>query len=437
MTQRRANADSLPSGFERLANFPLLSALLGRRSRRFPLGGTIPDGPFAYESASKPHPLSEMETAILVTGMTGNTGWHNAIPFNSRYAPKLPNYAGAAGGRVFPSAAGFHTSDLFFTNDSGVFHLSTRDANAQKESGIDDTFNYDDWLQRHRQYIKKISDRRLVIPREEPYVDGHNLWIANAPGSLLAIPVVNVAQHVILGLCYLVQNGYGLTDDIHREPIPGMDRFGDLIDLNALYPLSYFEQVMLGECTVEVATSCYAGALLLQAMGLGGWMYDGIDRHTILGVPNDSKAPGLGFVSQTDSRWATPNPVGLPGIFEAHCPPFFKSMDEAVDAVIQRKFGQGGPFHPDTPGPWKDSKRVRGSAVRLDPRAIELIKTMARHIFERFGKFPATLPSIYCLMYLQAHHIDLEFYDRYYSEGAYLETHASHVRDWHARDWAT
>ena len=33
-----------------LSSFPLMDALLGRRSRRFPMGGEIPDGPLAYRS---------------------------------------------------------------------------------------------------------------------------------------------------------------------------------------------------------------------------------------------------------------------------------------------------------------------------------------------------------------------------------------------------
>ena len=37
-----------------------------------------------------------------------------------KYAPKLSNYALAAGGRTFPSAAGFHTAEFFYTDDSGV-----------------------------------------------------------------------------------------------------------------------------------------------------------------------------------------------------------------------------------------------------------------------------------------------------------------------------
>jgi hypothetical protein len=35
-------------------------------------------------------------------------------------------------------------------------------------------------------------------------------------------------------------------------------------------------------------------------------------------------------------------------------------------------------------------------------------------------------------MYLQAHHLDLEFYDRFYKPGGYLRTHAIHMARWHS-----
>ena len=49
-----------------LAEFPLLAALYGRRSRRFPLGGEIPDGLLAYRSRHAALPLSELERATLM-----------------------------------------------------------------------------------------------------------------------------------------------------------------------------------------------------------------------------------------------------------------------------------------------------------------------------------------------------------------------------------
>jgi hypothetical protein len=34
-------------------------------------------------------------------------------------------------------------------------------------------------------------------------------------------------------------------------------------------------------------------------------------------------------------------------------------------------------------------------------------------------------------MYVQAHHLDLDFYDKFYNPGAYLKTHADHMKQWH------
>ena len=120
----------------------------------------------------------------------------------------------------------------------------------------------------------------------------HNTWCANVPGSTLVIPVADVAQHMILSLAYLVQNGACIYDDINNRPIPGMDRFADLVDVSAPYPLAFVEQFALTETTVEIATSCYAGALMLQALGLGGWMYDGLNAFSVLGASGDPEVPG-------------------------------------------------------------------------------------------------------------------------------------------------
>ena len=35
------------------------------------------------------------------------------------------------------------------------------------------------------------------------------------------------------------------------------------------------------------------------------------------------------------------------------------------------------------------------------------------------------------LTYLQAHHLDLEFYDHHFGPGAYLRTQADHMARWH------
>jgi hypothetical protein len=421
----------VPEGLEDVLDFPLLQALLGRRARRFSLGASLPDGPLAYTSKHAPLPLSELEQMLVLVAAGGNTGWHYAITRHARYAPHLSNYAGAAGGRTFPSAAGFHTSELFFTDDDGVYLLETRDAPALAERQADGSMDLRALLEAHRKRIRKLRDGRLYTPAEEPYMEGHNTWCANRPGSTLLIPVADVAQHTLAMLCFLVQNGFCLVDDVNGRAIPGLERFRHLVRLDAQYPLTVVDQYALTEVTAELSTSCFAGMLMLQAMGLGGWMFDGIDRHTLLGATGNPDVPGLGFRYDTDPRWALPNPTGLPGVFEAYCPPHYPDMRAAVEAFCRRKFGPGGPFHKDTPGAWRESARVRASAQVHDEDFKACVALMAQYVYDTFGKFPATVPSVFALTYLQAHHLDLDFYDTHFQPGAYLPTHARHLERWH------
>ena len=420
-----------PKGLEKAMTFPLIEAIHGRRARRFSLGSEIPDGPLAYKSAHPPLPLTDLEKMLVLTSAAGNTGWHYAITRNATYAPHLANYSGAAGGRTFPSAAGFHTSEVFFTDDEGVYLFETRDAPKLVEREPGDPVDIEQVIEAHRSRIRKLADGRLNIPPEEPYMEGHNTWCVNRPGSLLLIPVADVAQTMIAILCFITQNGYSMTDDVSGERVPGMEQFRNLVDIDEPFPLSFLEQYALTEATAELTTSCYAGMLMLQAMGLGGWMFDGIDRHTVLGASGDPAVPGLGFRYDTDERWALPNPTGRDGVFTAYCPPHYPDMAAAVEAFARRKFGPGGPFDPGTPGAWKESARVRSAAEVHSDEFKACVALQAQYILDRYGKFPGTVPSLFCLTYLQAHHLDLEFYDEHFGPGAYLPTHADHMADWH------
>jgi hypothetical protein len=51
---------------------------------------------------------------------------------------------------------------------------------------------------------------RLYLPAGEPYLGGHNTWCVNAPGSLLVIPVADIAQHLLAILCFFAQNGLAI-----------------------------------------------------------------------------------------------------------------------------------------------------------------------------------------------------------------------------------
>ena len=160
-------------------------------------------------------------------------------------------------------------SQVFYTNDEGIYFFPTRDAPALVEPAKDGSLDIEKVLDAH------LADGRLDLPPELDHVDGHNIWCANHPGSLLIIPIADVAQHLNAVLGYLVQNGSCIYNNIHDEKLAGLDRFRHLIDVDNPAPLTEIELGALTVCTAELSTCCYAGMLILQAMGLGGWMYTG------------------------------------------------------------------------------------------------------------------------------------------------------------------
>jgi len=419
----------LADALQALRTFPLLDAITGRRSRRFALGATLPSGPFAYQSTQAPLPLSELEQLLLLATMTGNTGWNYLLPHHTTIAAHMPAYPAAAGGRAHPSAAGFHTSELFYTDDQGTYFFATRDQPALVEPTDDGVIDLERWLTAHQRCIRKIGDERLFLPPNA--MDAHNGWCANVPGSTLLIPVADLAQHLIGVLCFLVQNGGCLYDNVHNERIPGMDQFRALVDVDHPAPLTQLEQNSLVMVIAELAAAGQNGMLLLQALGLGGWLFTGLDMYAVLGASTDPAVKGLGFHAVTNPAWPVPNVTGLPGVYPGFCPPHFPDMRAAVEAFVARKFGPGGPFHPETAGPWRSTAQIRGA---LSPHTEEFkacVAHMAQFVYDRFGKFPATVPTIFAGPYLQAHHLDLAFYDHYFNPGAYLASHAAHLARWH------
>jgi hypothetical protein len=188
-----------PRGFQDMMAFGLVEALVGRRSRRVYMGAEIPDGVFAYSSRSDPVPLSDREKYLVVAACSGNTSWHHMIFRGQRYAPHLANYAGAAGGRTFPSSAGFETSKTFFTDDEGVYFVEMRDAPAFAERSDDGSLDFDAFVDNVRQRTRKVHDGRLGVPSELPFTEAHNTWVFNKSSTLVVIPVVDLSLHVLMG----------------------------------------------------------------------------------------------------------------------------------------------------------------------------------------------------------------------------------------------
>src|SRR6266481_9837605 len=109
-----------PAGrYDQLSDYPLLSALRERRSRRFGLGMNIPGGPLAYRSSHQPVPLSEEEEAALVFAACGITGHALA---DLCYPPgEGGNIMAGLIARTVASGDGLQTVSLIVTNDRATY----------------------------------------------------------------------------------------------------------------------------------------------------------------------------------------------------------------------------------------------------------------------------------------------------------------------------
>ena len=127
------------------------------------------------------------------------------------------------------------------------------------------------------------------------------------------------------------------------------------------------------------------------------------------------------------------NPVGLDGVFESYQPPYYKTMDDAVDAFIEKKFGSGGVYASNCSSivPFKEWGDIQPGYPVPSEDVIQITKDYCNYIFDTYGRFPATLDTIVMPEWLQVHHLEEEFYDKYGLEKLVNETHRRHMEMWH------
>ncbi len=413
-------------------HYPLFQALFGRRSRRFGLGMTLPSGPLAFQSNHAPLPLSELERSILIAAATGISGWSFGVPFGPARPQSHAEFTQRFTGRTAPTAAGIGTPVLFFTDDEGCYVTRTRDispAQMRELRSIDD--DAERILATCQASTTKIRDRRLDLPAEPPHMLPPNLWMANAPGSTLFMPVGDASEEFLGLLALAISNGVMMVDTDTGQSAGDLRRFirSGLIDDARKLPLSELQDDAYEALCLELAMMGHNIALTLQAIGLGGLYLAGLNRWSVLGAFAEDGVEGLGFRFITEDRFP-PNPVGLDDVYEGLCPPYYPDMESAVRAFAARKFGSDGAYV-SSEGPWNDNSGVKGSVEPYSEEFLECMTEVSEYVLKKHGTFPGTRTTMVLPGYVQAHHLDTEFYDQHHRPGAYLSTHAEHLGRWH------
>jgi hypothetical protein len=219
---------------------------------------------------------------------------------------------------------------------------------------------------------------------------------------------------------------------------------------------------MIGSMRTQVEADLLLQNLMLgtDAMGLGAWIHGSISPPVLLGDPKFRKSygPMLGFDWTVPKwkpidalRWQIPvpwhadlraNPVGLRHngeyLIRAMTPPNYPSMAAAVDAVVAGKFGPDGIYTDDAlfdriyQGEFGAKYLTEASDYAAD--LIACARDICTYIYQTHGRFPAHCEAIHVPgVWLQAHHVEEEYYDRFFRNGL-TDAHRAHQADWHPGD---
>lgn len=439
-----------------LGEFPLLTALRDRRSRRFGFGMKMPSGPLAFTSKHPPSPLSESEEAALVFAACGITGHALA---DLCYAP------GGGGGimaglvaRTIASGDGLQTVALVVINDEATYlvrrpqELPAGDIAELIRMGKDGKFT-----DLYRRCRVRIKNGRVATPTEPLFNINANRWSAHAPGTTYFLPVNDITFMYINGLLEIFNEDTGtFVLDERRGFQPaglapfGRSRGGHLEDdpgRGRVATVRQIEQFVTEFVTVEQGMMLQNLGLMAQALGLGG--FPNFANHEYgwfreLGFQMQEMPAGryLGAgplvtcaMKLLKKEVAVPYPVGLERdgqmLLKPFCPPAYPSMAAAVRAVVDRKFGPNGVFRGDAAGNAWSAKDLTSHIPHLSEKAVAATTAYCEYLWKRYGRFPVHLTPYRTVLGFQACHLDAEFYDRFYRPEALAATqrddYARHV----------
>jgi hypothetical protein len=447
--------EDTPAGFDEVLSYPFFSALFNRRSRRISRGiRSVRAGSLTYTSNQSPEPLTPLEEALLiaVTGITGLT--MPDMPFETEGGKKL---AGTpmleVAGRSASSPDNAQATHFFLINDTGTFFLREphdADPNRWRNGVTPET------LVAIAESCKvRVLDHRLDFPREYPCYVGRNRYVSNVPGSTILVPVVDLTRQYINGLMFLLSHRDGPRptpiDDWNFYRKAGVSKWVKSGFLNAdlKLPLGF-----LGTFRIHIEAELLIQNILLaiQALGLGGWVHAAFPGPLLMGDPEYAKyGRGLGFRYEkprsgvfrkllrpvTPLPAGRPNPVGLDGLLEGFCPPYYSNMSAAIDALLDHKYGKSGVYSGTSDlktvfQPGKGDQFLE-EAPHYAPEVVECVRDVCNYIYRTYGRFPAHVDAMFVPgIWVQAHHLDLNYYDALYDRG-YSSTQARHDNLWHGR----
>jgi hypothetical protein len=447
-------------GIANLLSRPLVETVWRRRTHRVPRGiEEVAAGSMTYHSKAEPEPLDELEEAVLIaaTGCTGLTMPDRPFedPATRTAIMAKPNLT--MDGRTAGSPDNAQGTHFFMINDSGTYFLRRLPS-----LEVSDPFDPATLVERAREAKVKILDKRLDVPgsRNFPAYLDSNRFLSNLPGTTILLPVVDLSHQYINGLMYLLTQPDGarptIVDDRNFYLPAGVRRWtkSGFLNGNLKVPLG-----VIGSLRTQIEADLLLQTLFLvaESLGLGAWIHATISPPVLMGDPKFRKQYGrmLGF-DHVVPRWRVrdiwswgnllprnadirAHPVALRHngeyLIKAMCPPNYASMGEAVDSVVEEKFGPNGVYRDGDvfariyKGDY--GQRYLNEARPYNQDVIDCVRDVCTYIYDTHGRFPAHCEAIHVPgVWLQVHHVEIPYYDEYFRNGL-LDTHREHDELWH------
>ena len=437
----------------------LLETIWRRRTHRVSQGvRLLKAGSMTYESTQKPHPLTELEEAVLIA-MIGHTGL--TMPDRPFQDPNTDTFIMAKPnltmmGRSAGSPDNSQGTYFIMINDSGTYFLRPL---PPPDGAL--PFSADALIEHARRAKVQLLDRRIDVgTRNFPAYLDSNRFLSNLPGTTLFFPIVDLSHQYINGLMYLLTQPQGsrptLVDDRNFYRAAGVKKWVNSGFLNGdiKVPLG-----VIGSLRTQIEADLLLQNLMLmaEAMGLGAWIHACISPPVLLGDPKyiDQFGSMLGFEFATPKfrlfdilRWQVllpkysnlrANPIGLRKgdeyLVKAMCPPYHNSMADAVNEVVRLKFGPGGVYQDQ--GTFQKiyqgdyAERYLKEASQYSDDVVACVRDVCTYIYETHGRFPAHVDAIHVPgVWIQIHHPDIQYYDRFFRSGL-TEIHRTHDKHWH------
>jgi hypothetical protein len=315
-----------------------------------------------------------------------------------------------------------------------------------------------EYVELYRRSRIPIRAERTSAPLDPPFNLDVNRWSLYDPSGTYFLPVNELTLLYLNGVLEILGETTGafIVDERAGFRPAGLARFarsrgGHLRDDprdGRVLAIRDVESLVTEFVTIEQGMILQNLGLMAQAVGLGGFPHWAAHPHgwlEALGFRMEAIPASRYLGLSRPLRWMSrlfgrdvPVSLGLGleregrPLLVPYRPPYHASMEAAVRAVVELKFGETGVFRRGAAtSAWREPGRIAAAAAPPSPAAVDATIAYATYVWERYGRFPAYAPPLRTVLGFQASHVDVEFYDRFYRPQALAATQREHLARWH------